>query len=63
VGTRHVDGTLIAETSERVYVTDTSAARIVSVPRAQVTRVYIGNDADAASSHCPTPKGSAPASP
>jgi hypothetical protein len=63
VGTRHVDGTLIGETSERVYVTDTTASRIVSVPKAEVTRVYIGNDADATTSSCPTPKGSTPSSP
>jgi hypothetical protein len=62
-GTRHVDGTLIGETTERAYVTDTTAERIVSIPKAEVTRVYIGNDADAATSQCPTPKGSAPSSP
>jgi hypothetical protein len=60
-GTRHVDGTLIGETSERTYLTDTIDSRIVSVSKAEITRTYVGNDAASLTARCPTPRPRAPA--
>jgi hypothetical protein len=42
-----VDGQLVGETSDRVYLTATSADRIVSLSRDEYGVVYTGDDARA----------------
>jgi hypothetical protein len=44
-GPAHLDGGFIGESAERVYVTDTDGNRIASIPKEQITRVYIGTEA------------------
>jgi hypothetical protein len=49
------DGQFIGESSDRTYLTDSHGKRVVSLPKSEVARLYVGDAAHDRTLDCPQP--------